>query len=99
MNRKERGFTLIEFAVVVVIVAILVTVIVFAVSGIDASNDHRTQPKRPSLPETHVTVITDWTDSGGNRSEREIEVNGRRCIESIGYTNYGSGLSCDWSAK
>lgn len=78
------------------VAAVAVALLTLAACGHD---DNAPSQRRPKRPGTNVRVVTDWTDSGGNRSEREVIINGHHCIESIGYTNYGSGLSCDWSEQ
>jgi prepilin-type N-terminal cleavage/methylation domain-containing protein len=61
-NKQDKGFTLVELLIVIVILGILATVTVFAVRGITdqgqnsacagRQEDRRRQPSRPSMPRT-----------------------------------------------
>ncbi len=70
LEKKDRGFTLVELLIVIVILGILATVTVFAVRGItDRGKASTCQADKKTL-ETAVEAY--WAQTGANPSEADL---------------------------
>jgi prepilin-type N-terminal cleavage/methylation domain-containing protein len=102
-NTQDKGFTLVELLIVIVILGILATVTVFAVRGItDKGQENACATDKKTL---QVAVEANFAQNGGTTVLEEdlvptfmVEESATHDISSVGVVSFVTGGACDPAA-